>query len=121
MSLLQHAMPTNVETGHQRRFSPSSYVRYSPNSDNPRTALHVRKVPIGDMLAKARIRAHQWSFICARRKAVGGEPFAGGPRQTTAIAANGDACRADRATPIGSCPCRSSESCWSFSRSLRRY
>jgi hypothetical protein len=49
------------------------------------------KVPIGDMLAKARIRANghwkaQWSFVCARKKAVGGEPFAGGPRQTTAIA-----------------------------------
>jgi hypothetical protein len=48
-------------------------------------------VPIGDMLAKARIRANghwkaQWSFVCARKKAVGGEPFAGGPRQTTAIA-----------------------------------
>jgi hypothetical protein len=48
-------------------------------------------LPIGDMLAKARIRANghwkaQWSFVCARKKAVGGEPFAGGPRQTTAIA-----------------------------------
>jgi len=42
----------------------------------------------------------QWSFVCARKKAVGGEPFAGGPRQTTAIVANGGACRADRATPI---------------------
>jgi uncharacterized protein len=29
-----------------------------------------------------------------------GEPFAGGPRQTTAIVASGGACRADRATPI---------------------
>src|SRR6516165_4658167 len=62
-------------------------------------------LPIGDMLAKARIRANahwkaQWSFVCARKKAVGGEPFAGSPRQTTAIVANGGACRADRATPI---------------------
>src|SRR5215203_2997021 len=30
----------------------------------------------------------------------GGEPFAGGRRQTTAIVANGGACRADRAPPI---------------------
>jgi uncharacterized protein len=42
----------------------------------------------------------QWSFVCARKTTVGGEPFAGGPRQTTAIVANGGACRADRATPI---------------------
>lgn len=35
-----------------------------------------------------------------RKNAVGGEPFAGGPRQTTAIVANGGAGRADRATLI---------------------
>src|SRR5262245_30036946 len=76
-----------------------------PKTDIERHDWHVRFVPIGDMLAKARIRANahwkaQWSFVCARKKAVGGEPFAGGPRQTTAIVANGGACRADRATPI---------------------
>ena len=67
-----------------------------PKADIDRHDGHVRLVPIGDMLAKARIRANahwkaQWSFVCARKKAVGGEPFAGGPRQTTAIVANGGA------------------------------
>jgi TPR repeat protein len=52
------------------------------------------------MLAKARTRASahwkaQWSFACARKKAIGGEPFAVGPRQTTAIVAT-----AARAAPI---------------------
>src|SRR4051812_48906717 len=56
--------------------------------------------PIGDMLAKARIRANahweaQWSFVCVRKSAVGGDPFVGGPRQTTAIVAT-----AARAAPI---------------------
>src|SRR3954470_6364163 len=68
-------------------------------------AANQRDGPIGDMFAKARIRASghwkaQWSFACARKKTVGGEPFAGGPRQTTAVVANGGASRADRATPI---------------------
>lgn len=57
------------------------------------------------MFAKARILANahwkaQWSFVLARKEAVGGEPFARGPRQTTAIVANGGSRRADRATPI---------------------
>jgi len=32
--------------------------------------------------------------------AVGGEPFAGGPRQTSRHRRDGRACRADRETPI---------------------
>jgi uncharacterized protein len=50
------------------------------------------------MLAKARIRANGRSFVSA--EAVGGEPFAGGPRQTSRHRRDGGACRADRATPI---------------------
>jgi hypothetical protein len=92
--------------GLSRRFGPVRAVSaIHPIATEQRTSLDVRNVPVGDMLARARIRANahwkaQWSFVCARKKAVGGEPFAGGPRQTTAIVASGGACRADRATPI---------------------
>ena len=40
-----------------------------PGADIARPPRHVRNVPIGDMLAKARIRANaQWSFVCVRKR-----------------------------------------------------
>lgn len=88
-------MRTYVRSGSLAPIQPVRCdVRFTPKPD----INFGREVPTGDVLAKARIRASehrkaQRSFVCARKKGIGGEPFTSGPRQTTAIVANRGACR----------------------------
>lgn len=70
-------------------------------TDPSRTLPHVRDVPTGDMLAKARIRANaQWSFVCVRKRQSAVNLSRAALDKTSCHRRDGGACRADRATPI---------------------
>src|ERR1700710_1421367 len=79
----------------------SCEVCFTPTNGHPQAARHVRKVPIGDMLAKPRIRANaQWSFVCVRKRPSAVNLLRAARDKQAAIVATAARAAPDRATPI---------------------